>query len=446
MSSVPTQPNNLKSKLTAAIQSNPLVRYPDLGMMCLGIFVMFVGIGAVVPIRTIYAREHGADINEIGWMASSFILGLFIAQLPGGWASDKWGRKPLVVGGMAIAGVLCFLMLLNDNPWYFITLRFIEGIASGALGPAANAYVLDTVPAKERGAAYGWLGSAFSAGFMMGPAIGGIMVDGLGYASPFIYGGATTLATALFLALKMKNREPGTKLVESESAGDAAHDEGKSRRQIPKSLFLPAFVGALAFTVAGGFADGLFIAIWSIWLNDLNASNSFIGFTFVTFSLPVMVLMPFTGKWADKYRLAPLIAIPSLLISFAYLTYGFTTNLVFIAVWGLLEGALVAVYGPALSAYIANLSPDNARGRLQGVVSTARTLAGFVSSMLVAFLYGINMALPFFMLAGVQLFIGVVGGLLIWQIERRSSRVEVVPLVPSTPERKGGAALESAAK
>ncbi len=314
----------------------------------------------------------------------------------------------------------------------------------GVIIPSANAYVLDTVPAKERGAAYGWLGSAFSAGFMMGPAIGGLMVDWLGYAAPFIYGSVTTLATAVFLGLKMTNRKPGSRSIES--ALEAGSGEGKSKRQIPKSLFVPALIGGLAFTVASGFADGLFMSIWSIWLNDLHASNSFIGFTFVTFSLPVMVLMPITGKMADKYRLAPLIAIPSILISFAYLTYGFTTNLLFIAMWGLLEGALVAIYGPALSAYIANLSPDNARGRLQGVVSTSRTVASFVSSLLVAALYGVNMGYPFFMLAGVQLFIGVGGGLLIWQIERRSLKVQPEVSVQPIQERRTGGVLETATK
>ena len=379
---------------------------------------------------------------------SFFILGVaFISQLPAGWASDKWGRKPLVVGGVTLAGAMCFLMLANDHPLYFVALRFIEGLASGAIGPAANAYVLDTVPPKERGAAYGWLGSAFSAGFMMGPAIGGVMVDWLGYASPFIFGGTTTLATALFLALKMANRTPGAKVAEPEAEGELEADAAKSRRQIPKRLFAPALVAALAFTVAGGFADGLFISVWSIWLNDLHASNSFIGFTFITFSLPVMVLMPITGKMADKYRLAPVIAVLSLLISFAYLTYGFTSGfLLFIAVWGLLEGALVAVYGPALSAYIANLSPENARGRLQGLVIITRTVASFVSSLLVASLYSMSMAYPFFMLAGVQLFIGVAGGFLIWQIERRSAKPRPLPTVKIAPEHKGGGVLVLAAK
>lgn len=438
-------------RITISLRGNLLFRYPDLGLICLGIFVMLVGVGAVIPIRTIYAREHGASMQEIGWIAAAFIIGLFVSQLPGGWASDKWGRKPLLVAGVTVAGIMCFMMLLNDHPWYFIVLRFIEGIASGAVGPTSNAYVLDAVPAKERGAAYGWLGSSFSAGLMMGPAIGGVMVDWLGYTAPFLFGGTTTLATALFLALKMTNRKPGEHIADE---GRQTTDDGtpiqnpKSKIQNQRGLFVPAMIGALAFTVAGGFADGLFMSIWSIWLNDLHASTSYIGFTFVTFSLPIMILMPITGKMADKYRLAPLIALPSILISFAYFTYGFTTDLLFIVIWGLLEGALIAVSGPALSAYIANLSPDKARGRLQGVVSTTKTVAGLVSSFLVSALYGINTAYPFFMLAGVQLFIGVAGGVLIWQIERRTRTPLDKTIQPemALPERTGGGLLESAAK
>ena len=76
--------------------------------------------------------------------------------------------------------------------------------------PAANAYVIDTVPEKERGVAFGWLGSAFSAGFMMGPAIGGPMSDWLGYTSPFLFGGITSMITAAFLVLKDDQRQAGS--------------------------------------------------------------------------------------------------------------------------------------------------------------------------------------------------------------------------------------------
>lgn len=423
------QQNKIWARLLVWIRNSPPMRYPDLGLICLGSFVMLVGVGAIVPIRTIYARDHGANMAEISFIGSAFLLGQFVMQLPGGWASDRFGRRPVLVSGISISGVILFLFLLNDNPWYFIGLRFVEGISSGVIGPAANAYVIDSVPVKDRGVAFGWLGSAFSAGFMMGPAIGGIMVDVLGYEAPFIFGGVTSLLVALYLARKMSGRtkpmdaNAPVQSVEEAAVDEAAVDEAaRIKRQVPSKLFIPALIGALAFTVAAGFGDGLFISIWTIWLDDLNASTSFIGFTFVTFSLPLMLLMPMTGKLADKYSLTPLIVAPAVLISFAYLAYGFATDIWFIALWGLFEGTLVAVMVPAVSAYVANLSPENARGRLQGLISTVRTISGFGSSILVALLYDIDMAYPFFMLAGVQLLISVAGGVLVWKIERQTRR------------------------
>ena len=217
----------------------------------------------------------------------------------------------------------------------------------------------------------------------------------------------------------MKNRKPGETPpvpVEDLAPGES-EPHAEARLKVPRRLFAPALVAALALTVASGFGDGLFISIWSLWLNDLHASNSFIGLTFITFSLPLMLLMPITGKMADKYRLAPLIAIPGVLISFIYFMYGMTSDLLVIALLGLVEGTFVAIMGPATSAYIAKLSPEDARGKLQGVVSTVRTLAGFTSSILVALMYVGGAFYPFSMLAVVQIVISISAGILVWNIE-----------------------------
>ncbi|MDQ3931071.1 MAG: MFS transporter [Chloroflexota bacterium] len=452
MSAIPVQANSWTDRLRTTISNNPMLRYPDLGLICLGVFIMLIGVGAIVPVRAIYARDLGATAAELGLMASSFLLGNFMFQLPGGWLSDKWGRKPLLVFGIAVAGIISFAFLLWDHPWYFIALRFVEGAAGGAIQPASNAYVMDAVPARERGAAFGWLGSAFSAGFMLGPAAGGIMVDTMGYASPFIFGGVTSIATALFLLKWMHNRRPGERPAVAETSTGVAGEgaEAPARKQIPRKLFRPALFSTLLMIAASGIEDGLFIALWTLWLDDLGASTSYIGLTFITFSLPLMVLMPITGKWADKYRLAPIIAIPAALASLVYLTYALTDSLFLIAALGLFEGTLVAMRIPAISAFIANLSPDNARGRIQGITSTTRTIAGFVSSMVVIMLYEINHHFPFLMLFGTQLVVSVVAGILIWRIERRSieaNRVaEVVEVAPVVQLHTAGAGLDTAAK
>ena len=427
------------ARFLAWARNTPPYRYPNLGLICLGLFVNLIGIGAIVPVRAIYARDAGATMAELGLMASGFLLGQFLFQLPGGWLSDRIGRKPLLVLGVTAVGIISFLFLLDDSPWYFIVLRFIEGAAGGAVIPAANAYVIDSVPAKERGAAFGWVGSANSAGFMLGPAIGGVMGDWLGYTAPFIFGGVASLLTAVLLFVKMTNPRPGTESPLVEPEGAAVVEEGKIERRVPKRLFVPALAGALALAIASGFGDGLFISIWTLWLDDLNASTSYIGLTFITFSLPLMFMMPSTGKWADKYRLAPLIFVPGILISTVYFTYGFTTDLFLIAALGIFEGAMIAIMDPAIRAFTANLSPDNARGRIQGIVSGVRTITGFTSSMLVAVLYGINMGYPFYMLTATQIVLVLVGGTVVWRVERsiaRQTKVAPAPVPLSAADRQ----------
>jgi MFS transporter, DHA1 family, multidrug resistance protein len=420
------------ARFLAWARNTPPLKYPNLGLICLGLFVDLVGVGAIVPVRAIYARDAGATMAELGMMASGFLLGQFLFQLPGGWLSDRIGRKPLLVAGVAVVGVMSFLFLLDDSPWYFITLRFLEGAAGGAIIPAANAYVIDSVPAKERGAAFGWVGSANSAGFMLGPAIGGVMGDWFGYTSPFIFGGVASLLTAALLWAKMTNPKPGAEPLPDEPDGAAVVEEGKIERRVPRRLFAPALAGAIALAIASGFGDGLFISIWTLWLDDLNASTAYIGLTFITFSLPLMVMMPFTGKMADKYRLAPLIIVPGLLISTVYFTYGFTTDLFLIAALGIFEGAMIALMDPAIRAFTANLSPDNARGKIQGIVSGARTITGFTSSMLVAVLYGINlpssMGYPFYMLTATQIVLVFIGGIAVWRVESATAKQKALTI------------------
>lgn len=434
----PTRSSGIK-RLRSRAGNSMLLSNPDLGLICLGVFVMLVGVGAIIPVRAIYARDHGATPAELGLMASSYLLGSFAMQLPGGIASDRWGRKPLLVSGIAAAGIITFLFLLWDQPWYFIALRFIEGVASGAINPAASAYVMDTVPVRERGAAFGWYGSAQSAGLMLGPAFGGILSDAFGYPAPFIFGGATSLITAAYLFKVMRNYKPGQRPVQLEEPeqSEVAREEAKiNRHSIPRSLFKPALVGALVLIAAGGIEDGLFISLWTLWLNDLHASNSFVGLTFITFSLPLMVLMPFTGKWADKFRLAPLIALPAALVSVIYLIYGLTDNLLLIAALGIIEGTLLSIRLPATIAYTADISPDNARGRIQGLTSTTRTVFGFASSMVVTLLYYVDHHYPFIMLASTQIVVSVVGGVIIWRVEQLSlhSREQAISPAPAPME------------
>ena len=209
-----------------------------------------------------YAREIGLDAESI--VSAYFAQFAASAPVPVGAATRRdadatpwplgwiWAVAALaIVLGVTAVGIISFLFLLDDSPWYFIVLRFIEGAAGGAVIPAANAYVIDSVPAKERGAAFGWVGSANSAGFMLGPAIGGILGDWLGYTAPFIFGGIVSLFTAVLLWVKMTNPKPGTETTRTRSPYFS-----------PKSAMAPeAMASCVAFT---SVRTGVFFRICSL--------------------------------------------------------------------------------------------------------------------------------------------------------------------------------------
>src|SRR5437868_2662152 len=142
----------------------------------------FIGIGMVLPVRVLYAQSRGASLAVIGAMASSFLLSNFVFQYPTGWLADLWGRKRMMVGGLLAQAGLSLLYLVVFDPYLFVALRFLEGMVAASVIPAARALVADLVPDEQRGEAYGIFGSFMNAGFLLGPALGGLFAA-TGYAS-----------------------------------------------------------------------------------------------------------------------------------------------------------------------------------------------------------------------------------------------------------------------
>src|SRR5438105_2459874 len=112
----------------------------------------------VLPVRVLYAQSHGASLAIIGAMASSFLLSNFLFQYPVGWLADFWGRKRVMGMGLAAHAILSLVYLAVTDPVVFVVLRFLEGIVSASVLPAARALVADATEPEQRGEAYGIFG------------------------------------------------------------------------------------------------------------------------------------------------------------------------------------------------------------------------------------------------------------------------------------------------
>ncbi|MGE0450424.1 MAG: MFS transporter [Vicinamibacterales bacterium] len=161
----------------------------------LTIFVNLVGFGIIIPLLPFYAETFGASPLVIGLLFAVFsACQLIAAPVLGTW-SDKYGRRPVLVFSLA-GTVLSFVMLAMATSITMLFLaRIVDGLSGGNIS-TARAYVADVTQPKDRARAYGLIGAAFGLGFIMGPALSGVLAT-VSYTAPVWAAAAITLVATL---------------------------------------------------------------------------------------------------------------------------------------------------------------------------------------------------------------------------------------------------------
>ena len=162
----------------------------------LTIFVNLVGFGIIIPLLPFYAQTFGASPFTIGLLFASFSIAQLIAAPLLGEASDRWGRRPILIFSL-LGTVLSFVMLaLAQSLYLLFAARIVDGLSGGSI-TTARAYIADITPEENRARAFGILGAAFGLGFVVGPALGAAFSH-ISYTAPIWAAAAITLiATAL---------------------------------------------------------------------------------------------------------------------------------------------------------------------------------------------------------------------------------------------------------
>ena len=210
-----------------------------------------LGFGIIIPNLAYYAKETGATTTEIAILMSIYSgMQLLFAPI-WGRLSDKHGRKPaILLGLLGNAAALVGFGLAKDYVWLFIA-RSAAGIASAAVLPSVMAYVADITTAEERGKGMGLMGAAMGLGFILGPAIGGIMGS---HDTPFFVAGGLSLLTFLFaLVLLPESLQKGLTDGETEDRHEWISPREIFRQTTLRSPLTPLFMVAFfsTFSFAG---------------------------------------------------------------------------------------------------------------------------------------------------------------------------------------------------
>ena len=143
-------------------------------LIFLTILLSTIGFGVCIPVLPLYAEKFGASEFTNGLLTGVFSLMVFLASPLWGKLSDRIGRRPVLIISILGSAAGYFVMgWANSLMWLFIA-RIIDG-ASGGNVATAQAYIADITKPEERSKAMGMIGAAFGLGFIIGPALGGIL-------------------------------------------------------------------------------------------------------------------------------------------------------------------------------------------------------------------------------------------------------------------------------
>jgi multidrug resistance protein len=134
-------------------------------------FVDMIGLTLVLPLLALYALTLHASPTTIGLLTASFPVAQLVASPVWGRVSDRYGRRPALLAGLAASAVAYVIFGLAGSLWLLFVSRFVQGLGGGTTG-VAQAYVADTMAPQERAKALGWLSAATSLGVVIGPVVG----------------------------------------------------------------------------------------------------------------------------------------------------------------------------------------------------------------------------------------------------------------------------------
>jgi DHA1 family tetracycline resistance protein-like MFS transporter len=347
-----------------------------IGIIFLTVFISMVGFGIVIPVLPVYATSERFHLGptQLGWLVGIFsLIQLFFAPLFGK-LSDRIGRKPVLLFSVIGSAVGFFVIGLADAAWMLFLGRIIDGASGGNIA-TAQACIADVTPPENRSKAMGIIGAAFGLGFIMGPALGGLLAT-LSPQAPFYAAGLLSLVNALLIWVRLPETYPADKRGDARAGATLGEVFGETRR----AFILLLLVASLLSTTGFAFIHVLFALFcgdrfgWSV--REISYAFAFVGV------LAVFVQGGLLRRLLNRNIEKQVAATGAfcLAVSLFWLPRVSDKNafLGSCALMALGNGLLT----PTLSGMASRFVHGSAQGRLMGLVTSAGSLGRFLGPAL----------------------------------------------------------------
>lgn len=360
------------------------------------VFVQMAGMSMVLPVLPLYARrEFGMSPQAITLLVSAFFIAQFAAGPYIGRLSDRYGRVPVLIVSQIGTAISFVMLALAGSPIELFASRILDGITGGNI-IAAQAYVTDITPRDKRAQSLGLIFAAFGLGFIVGPAIGGLLSAVYGESTPFWVAAIAATLTILLTwrtlneALTPEQREANRRMKKS----------GLAPREIIRNQPL---VIILIIAFVGQFSLGLVQSTFALYGEAVlfigyseRATKIGIGLLLATVGLAQLLtqvaLLPRAIKWLDEEIIV--------VLGLAVRSIGMFIWAIALTPWLGAAGSMFFATGfglamPTLQSLSTNTVPDEVRGGVLGIYQSANSLSIIVGTSMGGVLFAITPTTPY---------------------------------------------------
>jgi MFS transporter, DHA1 family, multidrug resistance protein len=342
------------------------------------LFVMFIaqllsiiGFAFVLPFIPFYIREIGVTDEKMvpiwaGILMAASSLTMTIFAPIWGWLSDRYGRKIMVERAMFAGAIITMAMGMIGNVYQLLFLRLLSGVFTGTIS-ASIALVSSVLPGTRLGFGLGLMQVAVFLGMSLGPWIGGIIADILGYRLTFMAGSAILFVGGILVMVGAKEKFIRPSAVSLKRSGSV------------KTLFaLPGFVSLTVVFFLFHFSINIAIPIIPLFIEQVgnlktrvaSTTGLLLAVTGATASISAAAI----GYLSDRRGHKPVLIVNLFISSILWTAHALARNISQLLVIRILFGFAVGGNLPTMNALVGKLTPKESYGKAYGVMASMTSL------------------------------------------------------------------------
>lgn len=359
-------------------------RYPrQYWLMILGIVISTAGGSMVWPFMLIYAGgKLGLPLSSVASLISiNAGVGLFASFLAGSLA-DRIGRKAVMVASLAMIGVAYIFMVQAETYTHFAILMAFIGLSNPLYQVGADAMLADMIPSEQRTDAYSINRIANNAAFGIGPAVGGFLAS-TSYALAF-YGAAIGFIAYSVIWILFARETLNTQPDAPNTASINPHPDSNGYLRVFKDKAYMAFVALVAIGLTAPSILWILMPVYA--KSNFNIPESLYGWVPTTNAAMCVFIQYAVTNISRRYKTLPVIATGMFIYAIGTGSVALGTGL-----WGFWLSMVILTFGelivvPTASKYVADISPEDMRGRYMSLYwfgwGLSRTVAPLIGGWL----------------------------------------------------------------